>query len=113
MSARSILPAGERTHAMAGMTPRAIQRAALAPWGSDARAIRLCDPARIAARFNAPDLGGIVGAGGSIVPRDLLDHPGEVGAISKDGRRVLISWCGGDHGMWLDHDAVTWAGRLL
>src|SRR5437763_321606 len=63
------------------------------------------------ARFNRPGHG-IVGAGGIIIERWLLDLPGIIVATADHKRRVLIGWPqasrdgellnGGDSGRWLD-----------
>ena len=78
---------------------------------TEGRAIRLVDPLGIGARFNRPGRG-IVGAGGIIIERWLLDLPGIIVAHADARRRVLIGWPkasrdgellnGGDSGMWLD-----------
>ena len=77
----------------------------------EGRAIRLVDPVGVSARFHRPGQG-IVGAGGIIVERWLLDLPGIIVAHADSRRRVLIGWptasrdgeaiAGGDCGMWVD-----------
>lgn len=76
------------------------------------QAVRLADPARIAARFYSTQYGGIIGAGfGSphVIARDTIDGPATVVALSGSGKtapRGLIEWPSGD-GMWLDAEHVT------
>lgn len=73
------------------------------------RPVRLRDPARFAARFNSPEHGGIVGAGGAILPRELLEQPGVISDTSKDKRRVMIHWPeagDGNLGAWVDVDML-------
>ena len=68
--------------------------------------VRLADPVHIAARFYKPDFSGIVGAGGHIIPRPLLDGNGFVVDIVKGTKatRGLIAFGDpdSDFAMWLD-----------
>ena len=75
------------------------------------RRVRLADPYRIAVRFYSTARRGIIGAGGSTLPRDVLDTIGTVASIGSgkgDGRRVLVEWADAateenpSPGMWLD-----------
>lgn len=56
------------------------------------RKVRLVDPLRVATMFHRPGVGGVVGAGGVIVERRLLDTPATVMAYSAARRRVLVGW---------------------
>jgi hypothetical protein len=75
----------------------------------------LADPLRLVARFHRPGFG-IVGAGGIVVERWLLDVPGVIVAHGDARRRVLVGWphasrdgeavAGGAAGMWLDINQI-------
>ena len=81
----------------------------------EGRQVKLVDPVSIAARFNRPGHG-IVGAGGIIIERWLLDLPGIIVAHGDARRRVLIGWpqasrdgeliANGDAGMWVNVDQL-------
>ena len=66
------------------------------------RVVALADPVSFACRFFCKELGGIVGAGGRLLPRDLIDQPAVVWSCGTPRSRVLIAWDNGDLGAWVD-----------
>jgi hypothetical protein len=82
------------------------------------RPVKIRDPFAVARRFYSAERGGIIGAGGNIVPRELLNVPGIIGAHGCGRTRVCIAWtrvsdghgglvCDGFASMWLDADELT------
>src|SRR5262249_2463694 len=73
-------------------------------------------PARVASRFWSMQHQGIVGAGGTLLPRAVLERPGRVANV-VGGRglgqvkRVLLDWGMDDEnrslGIWLDSDQLA------
>ena len=82
----------------------------------EGRSVKLVDPVSIAARFNRPGTG-IIGAGGIVLERWLLDLTGVIVAHGDARRRVLIGWpmasrdgeliANGDAGMWVNVDQIA------
>ena len=82
----------------------------------EGKQVSIADPVQIAVRFYSRDRGGIIGAGGIILPRWLLDTPATIVRRGEAGRRALVGWptasvdgelvAGGDAGMWLDCEAL-------
>ena len=75
----------------------------------------IADPLRAAARFWSAQHRGIVGAGGTILPREILDRSGVIASVGAgrggSARRVLLDW-GMDAenrslGIWLDGDELV------
>ena len=68
--------------------------------------VHLADPVHIAARFYRPELGGIMGAGGVIIPRQALDGPAYVFRVAEKCKceRALIVFGSpeSNQGMWLN-----------
>jgi hypothetical protein len=75
--------------------------------------VKIADPVHLAARFYKSELGGLSGAGGIVIPRDLIDGPGFVVSIAAGTKKTrgLIAFGSPDSnsGMWLDVDALTTA----
>lgn len=82
-------------------------------WRVGERAV-IADPVRTAARFWSAQHRGIVGAGGTILPREILDRPATVASVGAGQcgiKRVLLDW-GMDAenrslGIWLDSDQLA------
>jgi hypothetical protein len=79
----------------------------------------IADPVRIASRFWSAQHQGIVGAGGMILPRMILERPGTVATVTAGQRgikRVLLDWGLDDQnrslGIWLDSDQLVRANPL-
>lgn len=80
--------------------------------------VRIADPVHIASRFFRPEFGGIIGAGGMIIPREVIDDPCQVVMVADKGTRVCVEWI--QHSlnyecspcsMWLDADCLELARR--
>lgn len=72
----------------------------------EGRKVKLVDPVRVGVRFWDAEARGVRGAGGNLLPRELLDQPGVIFSHAVAKSRVLVAWEGGDRGMWLDADQV-------
>ena len=84
--------------------------------------VALADPVRVATRFWSAQHRGIIGAGGTILPRAILDRPAAVASVGAGQggiKRVLLDWGIDDQnrslGIWLDSDQLARAnpGRRL
>jgi len=76
--------------------------------------VRLAEPARVAVRFWSAQHGGIVGAGGAIIPREVLEGMGTIVSImgnAKTSGRGLIGFDGSAYGLWLDAEYFQAEGR--
>ena len=90
-------------------------------WKVGDRAV-IADPVRITSRFWSAQHQGVVGAGGTILPRAILDRPAKIAAVGAGGRgmggarRVLLDWGPDDEnrslGIWLDSDQLARANPV-